>query len=59
MEVENIPFNLRAVIEETASILAVKADEKDLDLMVHYPANLPDTLCGDPTRIQQVTRYHK
>ena len=54
MEVEKISLNLRTVIEETASILAVKADEKDLDIMVHYPTHIPSNIEGDPTRIQQV-----
>ena len=54
MEVEQISINLRNLIEESATILAVKADEKDLDLMVHYPTNLPYSIIGDPTRIKQV-----
>jgi signal transduction histidine kinase len=54
MEVECIPLNLRNVIEESASILSVKADEKDLGIMVHYPTSLCDNIIGDPTRIQQV-----
>jgi len=54
MEVESIHLNLRAIIEDSASILSVKADEKDLDLMVHYPTSLSEVITGDPTRIQQV-----
>ncbi len=56
MEIERVLFNMRDVVEETARILAIKADEKDLEIIVHYPTTSNESFIGDPNRIRQVYR---
>src|SRR5665213_493214 len=54
LEIEEVEFNLRAVIEECAEVLAPAAHAKDLELAVLSNPDLPDMVRGDPGRIRQV-----
>ena len=54
LNLENVPFDLREVVEQVGQILAVRAQGKDLEVLVRYPINLPSKYVGDPTRIRQV-----
>ena len=54
LNLENVPFDLREVVEQVGQILAVRAQGKDLEVLVRYPINLPSKYIGDPTRIRQV-----
>ncbi|HEY3699755.1 MAG TPA: ATP-binding protein [Spongiibacteraceae bacterium] len=51
---DNSPFNLREVIEDTLAILAPSATEKRLDLILLYDNDVPAELIGDPLRLRQV-----
>jgi signal transduction histidine kinase/CheY-like chemotaxis protein len=52
--IESHPLDLCLLIEEVAAMLAPKAEEKELDLLVHYPPGLPRHFTGDGGRIRQV-----
>ncbi len=52
--VESSPFDLRTVIEEVQEILAPRAEERKLDLVLHYSPSLPRYFIGDSGRIRQV-----
>lgn len=52
--IEPIPFDLRLAVEEVAELLAVRADEKGIELMVRYAPGAPRRAIGDPGRIRQV-----
>jgi signal transduction histidine kinase/DNA-binding response OmpR family regulator len=54
MEIEAISFDLRLVLEEVAEMMAPRAAEKGLDLVVDYPAGSPRLFVGDGDRIRQV-----
>lgn len=54
LEMEYIPFDLIPLIEEVADLIAVKAHEKGLEVLLQIPANLPSTLIGDPGRLRQI-----
>lgn len=54
LELEAIPFVAANVVDYAAAILAEKAREKDLDLVVTVDPDMPDVLEGDPHRIQQI-----
>jgi signal transduction histidine kinase/DNA-binding response OmpR family regulator len=54
LDLEEIEFDLRSVIEETAEVIAHQADEKGLELAVMVQPGLPETVRGDPVRIRQV-----
>src|SRR5271157_662046 len=48
------PFDLRLVIEEVDEMLAPKAAEHKLDLVLEYPSAVPRHFIGDAGRIRQV-----
>ena len=54
LEVEEIPFNLRKVIENISDIFSQKAAAKNLELIISIAENVPYALKGDPLRIGQV-----
>lgn len=51
---ENIPFNLRDLLQETLTILAPAAHEKQLELLSLVYRDTPLSLIGDPLRLKQV-----
>jgi PAS domain S-box-containing protein len=54
LHIEAVPFNLRTLLEEVAELLAPRAYEKGLEFACMVPANFPETLTGDPTRLRQI-----
>jgi len=54
LELESIPFDLPKVVHATATLLAVRAREKHLELTVDVPPDVPHIMRGDPTRVRQV-----
>jgi PAS domain S-box-containing protein len=54
LDIEPIPFDLLLAVEETAGMMAAKAEEKDIDIIVRYPIDVPRFVVGDPGRIRQV-----
>ncbi|MBF0523711.1 MAG: PAS domain S-box protein [Deltaproteobacteria bacterium] len=54
LDIESIDFQLRDNLAETMAILAVKADEKGLDLVYTVKSGIPDLLIGDPGRLRQI-----
>jgi signal transduction histidine kinase/CheY-like chemotaxis protein len=54
LTIESLAFDLRLVMEEVNEMLAPKADEKQLDLILDYPSVLPRRFIGDAGRIRQV-----
>ncbi|RCH88563.1 histidine kinase osmosensor, partial [Rhizopus stolonifer] len=54
MTIESIPFSLRSAIFSVLKTLAVKANQKKLDLVYNVDCAIPDQLIGDPLRLRQV-----
>src|SRR6184192_2987673 len=54
LELESIPFDLPKVVHATATLLAVRAREKHLELTVDVPPEVPQMVRRDPTRVRQV-----
>jgi PAS domain S-box-containing protein len=54
MDLEAYSFDLRLVLEEVAEMMAARAEEKGLDLIVRYPIGCPQFFVGDGDRIKQV-----
>jgi two-component system, sensor histidine kinase and response regulator len=54
LELENIPFDLRACVGHAAKSLAARAAQKSLELLLKTDPNVPDLLVGDPGRLRQV-----
>ena len=54
LSLETIPFDLRALVEETATLHAQQAHRKHIDLVNETVPDLPDCFLGDPTRTRQI-----
>ncbi|MFA6920566.1 MAG: PAS domain S-box protein [Gallionella sp.] len=54
LEIETIEFSLEHMLRETMKSLAVRAHEKQLELLLHVASDVPDRLSGDPGRLRQV-----
>ena len=54
LELESIPFDVSKVVHATASLLAVRAREKHLELLAEVAPEVPRVVRGDPTRLRQV-----
>ncbi|MDP1678266.1 MAG: PAS domain S-box protein [Bacteroidota bacterium] len=54
LSIEVTDFNLENVVEETASLLAYKANEKNVELISHISHAVPVLLQGDGMRIRQI-----
>jgi signal transduction histidine kinase len=54
LAIESYAFDLRGVIEEVAEMLAPKAEDKGLDLILQYPPGIPSHFRGDGGRIRQI-----
>ena len=54
LSLEALDFELRELIEKVADTLAVRADEKGVELGVRIDQDIPTVLVGDPLRLRQV-----
>ena len=54
LNLESIDFDLSEVIDKAIEILAMRANEKGLELACHLAPNVPCALIGDPTRLTQI-----
>ncbi|MBA3544754.1 MAG: PAS domain S-box protein [Chthoniobacterales bacterium] len=54
MILESIGFNLRDCLSGTLRPLAIRAEQKEIELVTDLPVDLPDYLIGDPMRLRQV-----
>jgi two-component system, sensor histidine kinase and response regulator len=54
LELDSTSFNLRRSVTETMKSLAIRAHEKDLELLCCFGDSIPDVVVGDPIRIRQV-----
>jgi signal transduction histidine kinase/ligand-binding sensor domain-containing protein/DNA-binding response OmpR family regulator len=54
LQIESIPFDLPQIIEEVNEMLAPKARDAGLDLILQYPSTVPRNFVGDGARIRQV-----
>jgi PAS domain S-box-containing protein len=54
LALDEIPFDLPAMLEETLSTLALRAHHKSLELALEVDPNVPAAVVGDPGRIRQV-----
>jgi CheY-like chemotaxis protein len=54
IELESIEFDLGDLIEKAIEILAMRANEKGLELACHLGTAVPCSLIGDPNRLHQI-----
>jgi signal transduction histidine kinase len=53
MGLERMPFRLEDVLDDFAAMVAVKVEDKGLELLFSTPPDLPTALVGDPLRLGQ------
>jgi two-component system, sensor histidine kinase and response regulator len=54
LDLEEVDFDLRLVVEEAAALMAQRAQAKGVELAVMIEPAVPDWVCGDPARLRQV-----
>ena len=54
MELENTGFDLKKTVEDSAAILAARAKEKNLEILINIDKDSIVHLTGDPTRLRQI-----
>ena len=54
LEIENIPFDLKVLMEDISCSFAVMAKKKDLELIMYVSPEMPTRLMGDPGRLRQI-----
>ena len=54
MDIESVPFELHAVIDNVVNLVSEKVDDKGLELLCSVDPDIPRVLIGDPLRLGQV-----
>ncbi len=54
VELEHIDFDLRVAVESLGDLLALKAQEKELEYVARIHHDVPSLLRGDPGRLRQI-----
>ena len=54
MVIEAIPFSMRGMVYNALKTLAVRANDRNLDLVYQVDSSVPDYVLGDPFRLRQV-----
>jgi len=54
LDLEPIPFPLRDSLDETLKLLALRADQKGLELTCDIRPEVPEAVVADPTRLRQI-----
>ena len=54
LEIEHLVFSLDDVLDDVATLIGVRASEKEVELIVSRQPNVPVLLLGDPLRLGQI-----
>ncbi|GMH07145.1 hypothetical protein Nepgr_008985 [Nepenthes gracilis] len=54
LELEAVPFDLRAVLDKVLSLFSGKSHEKGIELAVYVSSQVPEIVIGDPGRFHQI-----
>jgi signal transduction histidine kinase/DNA-binding response OmpR family regulator/HPt (histidine-containing phosphotransfer) domain-containing protein len=54
LEIENINFSLRQLVEDLGCVFAPQAEAKGLEMVCAIPFDLPVAVKGDPVRLRQI-----
>ncbi len=54
LDLEELDFDLRTMLEDVAEMLAVRAQDKGLELICRIDPEMPTLLRGDPGRLRQI-----
>ncbi|CAI0418435.1 unnamed protein product [Linum tenue] len=54
LDLESVPFDLRAIMDDVLSLFSGKSQENGVELAVYISHHVPDMLIGDPGRFRQI-----
>ncbi len=54
LTLEHVPFNLTETLDHVVEVIALKSQQKGIELLIDLPANLPTCLVGDSLRLGQI-----
>jgi len=54
LELEKLDVPVQSLVEDAMSLFWQKAEEKRLDLACYFSPDVPETITGDPTRLNQI-----
>ena len=54
LELEEVEFNVRDVVEEVSRLISIQADTKGLEVIAHIDPRLPEYFTGDAPRLRQI-----
>lgn len=54
LELEAVPFDLRAILDNVLSLFSGKSKEKGIQLAIYVSSQVPDVVIGDPGRFRQI-----
>jgi signal transduction histidine kinase/ligand-binding sensor domain-containing protein/CheY-like chemotaxis protein len=54
LDLDPVDFNLRDTMDETVRVLAIRAEQKGLEVLCHVLPEVPDALVGDAGRLRQI-----
>ncbi len=54
LELEEIPFDLQALTEDVAELMALKCQEKNIEMLLRYKPDCEHFVIGDPGRVRQI-----
>jgi len=55
LDIENVAFNLEDCIDESVQTMAIKAQMKDIEVIVDSTSLVNESVIGDPSRLKQIT----
>ncbi len=54
IKLERLSFSINEVMQDICELVSIKAEQKGLELLFNYTANLPQFYIGDPLRLKQI-----
>lgn len=54
LEIKSVEFDLEQAVGESIELMAARAEDKKLALVLDYPTELPRLIHGDPGRVRQI-----
>ncbi|PKL77803.1 MAG: hypothetical protein CVV27_04550 [Candidatus Melainabacteria bacterium HGW-Melainabacteria-1] len=54
LRMERIPFDLNQVVVNLSNLLSIRAQDKNIELIIRLKPEIPFALIGDPLRLEQV-----
>ena len=57
LKLENIPFNIQNIAEQSLDLVSIEAYNKGLELATEISVDTPEMIYGDPVRMLQILLY--